>query len=362
VLKDYREARVKATATPPGAPTEIDRLVAKAQPIWPQTENEMTEVLEAEHWHAQRTKTLPYAKLSPDDKEPNRLDEYNKQIQFAIMPHADIGIIWVFAISSLTVYAVLLSGWSSNNKYGLIGSLRSSAQLISYEIPLGMSVIGVMIMTGSLNLERIIQYQYEHGWNVLFQPLAAVLFLTSVMAECNRLPFDLPECEQELVAGYHTEYGALKFGLFMLGEYTHMVTTTFLVAIMFFGGWLFPGITAPGDTGITAMILKVVVLGLKMTFGIFLYMHLRWTLPRFRFDQLMGLTWKVLTPLALAALVAVVFVKYYDLNEWVLLALSLAILIGTGWITIQLPEQPTKMVLDVRGPGTPNPLGLSRVR
>src|SRR6202035_3201703 len=120
------------------------------------------------------------------------------------------------------------------------------------------------LMSGSLNLERLLSYQYEHGWNFLFQPLACVLFVTSVFAECNRLPFDLPECEQELVAGYHTEYGALKFGFFALGEYTHMITTSFIVAILFFGGWLLPGVTDPYTTGLTAMVLKVIVLSAKM--------------------------------------------------------------------------------------------------
>jgi len=135
----------------------------------------------------------------------------------------DIGLIWVFAVSSLAVYAVVLGGWSSNSKYSFLGSLRSSAQFISYEIPLGLSVLGVMLVTGSLNLERMIGYQYDHGWNVLFQPLAALLFVTSAFAECNRLPFDLPEAEQELVGGYHTEYSAMKFAMFFLGEYTHVV-------------------------------------------------------------------------------------------------------------------------------------------
>src|SRR6185437_16191280 len=143
----------------------------------------------------------------------------------------------------------------------MIGALRSTAQLISYEIPLGMSVLGVMLVTGSLNLEKIIDYQTYHGWNILFQPLAALLFMTSVFAECNRLPFDLPECEQELVGGYHTEYSAMKFALFFLGEYTHMITTSFLVMILFFGGWHFPGVDS--IPGIWGVLVKLIVIAVK---------------------------------------------------------------------------------------------------
>jgi NADH-quinone oxidoreductase subunit H len=333
------------TSTPP---TLMDYRATPPRPIWPQTETEMQQVLAADKAEAAKSNSKTY---------PQRLEEFNAQTQFVIAPHVDIGIVFVFAISSLAVYAVVLGGWSSNNKYSFLGSLRSTAQLISYEIPLSLSVLGVMLMTGSLNLERILGYQYEHGWNILFQPLAAVLFVTAVFAECNRLPFDLPECEQELVGGYHTEYSALKFGLFMLGEYTHMITTSFLIAILFFGGWLLPGVTAPGDTGTVAMILKVVVLGVKMSLVILFFMVVRWTLPRFRFDQLMGLAWKVLMPLALASFVCVIFVKHYALSPWILLPLSLIILVGAGWLTIWLPKPALKVALDVRGPGTPNPLG-----
>jgi NADH-quinone oxidoreductase subunit H len=335
------------TTTPPQL-LDYRNPAQAARPIWPQTDTEMQEVLRADR-DAHKDK--------PQDSYEERLKEYNARTQFVIAPHVDIGIVFVFAIGSLTVYAVVLGGWSSNNKYSFLGSLRSSAQLISYEIPLGLSVLGVMLVTGSLNLERILGHQYEHGWNVLFQPLAAVLFVTSVFAECNRLPFDLPECEQELVGGYHTEYSALKFGMFMLGEYTHMITTSFLIAILFFGGWLFPGLTNPYDTSTTAMILKVIVLGVKMALVILFFMVVRWTLPRFRFDQLIGLAWKVLMPLALVSLVCVMFVKYYHLNHWILLPLSIAILLVGAWLAIYAPKPAMKVALDVRGPGTPNPLG-----
>src|SRR5262249_5143701 len=137
--------------------------------------------------------------------------------EFVIAPHVDIGILFIFAVTSLTVYAIILSGWASNNKYSFIGGLRSSAQLVSYEIPMGMSVLGVILLTGSLNLEQMIDHQARHGWNIWYQPLGFLLFLAAAFAECNRLPFDLPEAEQELVGGYHTEYSALKFGLFFVG-------------------------------------------------------------------------------------------------------------------------------------------------
>ena len=171
--------------------------------VWPQTRKEEAEVLAADK---------KYAEAAGEPTFPERVQEYNQTIQFVIAPHVDIGIVFVFAVGSLAVYAIVLGGWSSNNKYSLLGALRSSAQLISYEIPMGMSVLGVMLVTGSLNLERHHRPPGRHGWNILFQPLAVLLFITSVFAECNRLPFDLPEAEQELVGGYHTEYSGMKFG------------------------------------------------------------------------------------------------------------------------------------------------------
>ena len=169
------------------------------------------------------------------------VQQYQGTVQYVIAPHVDIGVVYVFAVSSLAVYAIVLGGWSSNNKYSLMGSLRSSAQLISYEIPLGMSVLGVFLMAGSLNLEKIIEQQTRDGWNVFFQPLACLLFVTSVFAECNRVPFDLPEAEQELVGGYHTEYSGMKFALFFLAEYAHMITSSALMVAVYFGGYRVPG-------------------------------------------------------------------------------------------------------------------------
>jgi NADH-quinone oxidoreductase subunit H len=294
-----------------------------------------------------------------------QVQAYDKSIPFVIVPHADIGIVYVFAVGSLAVYGIVLAGWSSNNKYSFLGALRSSAQLISYEIPMGLSVLGVLLLTGSLNLERIIAYQYGHGWNVLFQPLACLLFVTSIFAECNRLPFDLPEAEQELVGGYHTEYSGLKFGLFFLGEYTHMITTSFLASALFFGGWLLPGVVGPNETGAGWMIVKLVVFGVKMGLFICFFMIIRWTIPRFRYDQLMGLAWKVLIPLALANVVAVLVVKQFlidrgvALSAWLLLPLSLAILVGGAALALYFPKAPARRAYYFRGlgPWQARPLG-----
>jgi NADH-quinone oxidoreductase subunit H len=298
------------------------------RPIWPQTREDEKAVIKADEEHARATGEKTY-------KE--KLDEYNDTTQFVIAPHVDIGIVFNFAVGSLAVYGIILGGWSSNNKYSLLGGLRSSAQLISYEIPLGMSVLGVMLVTGSLNLEKIIDYQTRQGWNLFFQPLAALLFITSVFAECNRLPFDLPEAEQELVGGYHTEYSGMKFAMFFLGEYAHMITTSFLVAVLFLGGWqLVPWIEMP--SGVGGIILGLVVLAAKMALFIVFYMIVRWTLPRFRFDQLMGLTWKVLLPLALVNLVCVLFIKQFQASEWWLLPLSVGMLIAVTALTLLMPR------------------------
>jgi NADH-quinone oxidoreductase subunit H len=265
------------------------------------------------------------------------LKEYKESYQFVIAPGVDIGILFVFAVTSLTVYAIILGGWSSNNKYSMIGGLRSSAQLVSYEIPMGMSILGVVLMSHSLNLERIIDAQVEQGWFVLYQPLAFLLFLMSAFAECNRLPFDLPEAEQELVGGYHTEYSALKFGLFFLGEYTHVITTSLMLSILFFGGWHLPYIAEAGDSH---MVVKVIVIALKMTGFILFYMIVRWTIPRFRFDQLMSLAWKVLIPLAAANIVCVLVVKEFDRSPWWLTLASAVLFVGTGVVSAAVPRPP----------------------
>ncbi len=268
-----------------------------------------------------------------------KAEEYGKSYQFIIAPNIDVGIVLIFAISSLAVYAVILGGYAGNNKYSFIGGLRASAQVISYEIPLGLSVIGVIIMSGSLNLERIIWNQVPDGNGetsfVFIHPHAFLIFMVSAFAETNRLPFDLAEAEQELVGGFHTEYSAMKFAMFFLGEYTHMVTTSFLMVILFFGGWHFPFIAGADSF----WLLKLAVFLLKMGAFILFFMLIRWTLPRFRFDQLMGLAWKVLIPLSLANLVCVMIIKELGWTLWLLLPVSIGLLIGAAAIGASSPPK-----------------------
>ncbi|HYO25521.1 MAG TPA: NADH-quinone oxidoreductase subunit NuoH [Lacipirellulaceae bacterium] len=257
--------------------------------------------------------------------------------RFIIAPQVDIGIVFIFAITSLAVYGIILGGWASNNKYSALGSLRASAQVVSYEIPLGMSVVGVALLAGTLNLERIVQLQTAGGfshWFVWTQPLACLIFFTAALAESNRLPFDLSECEQELVGGFHTEYSAMKFAMFFLGEYTHVITTSFLTAILFFGGWHFPWIATPQNAYAGAWVVKALVLLTKVGLIISFIMVIRWTIPRFRFDQLMGLAWKVLIPLSLANMLAVMIVRQFDVNPWWLTAASAALFTGAGMVGV----------------------------
>jgi len=207
----------------------------------------------------------------------------------------DVSLIYVFAVTSIGVYGIALAGWSSGNKYSLMGALRSSAQMISYELPLGLSVIGVIMMSGSLDLVSIVERQSAWGgmrWNLFFQPLGFIIYLISAFAETNRVPFDLPEAETELVAGYHTEYGAIHFALFMMGEYLNMFTVSMLATTLFLGGYNGPGVSTFPWLGVFYFSTKV---------GVFVlfYIWVRGTLPRFRFDQLMNFGWKVLLPLSI---------------------------------------------------------------
>jgi len=228
----------------------------------------------------------------------------NQSIDFQITPNIDIGIVFIFAVGSLAVYGVVLAGWASNNKYSFIGGLRSSAQLISYEVPLGLSIMGIVLWTGSLDLNAIINWQDHHVWGIFASPIGFLIFLVSAFAETNRLPFDLPESEQELVGGFHTEYSGMKFGLFFLGEYVHVITVSFLTVILFFGGWDLPFLLDQDQAGLLSALAKSAVILVKVTMVILFMMWVRWTLPRFRYDQLMNLAWKSLIPLALVNLVA----------------------------------------------------------
>lgn len=217
-----------------------------------------------------------------------------------------IGFLFVLAIGSLGVYGIVLAGWGSNNKYALLGGLRSSAQMISYEIAMGMSLIPVLLLAGNVTLRTIVNQQAEmHMWNVLTLSVAFVTFLISAFAETNRLPFDMPEAESELITGYHTEYSSMKFSMFMIAEYANMVTQSAVIATLFFGGWDIPFLTADntGAVSFPLVLLSMLIMLAKVVFFIFFYIWIRWTLPRFRYDQLMSLGWKFLLPMALAYIV-----------------------------------------------------------
>ncbi len=231
---------------------------------------------------------------------PNGPVLFDGPIQFQIAPGIDIGLLYIFAVGSLAVYGIILAGYASNNKYSFLGGLRSSAQIISYEIPMGLSVLGIILIASSVDLNTIVEWQDRHTWGILVQPLGFFLFLICAFAETNRLPFDLPESEQELVGGFHTEYSSMKFGMFFLGEYLHVITVSFLVVILYFGGWDYnPFASAPAETGWPLAILKVSTLLAKVLLMIVFVMWIRWTLPRFRYDRLMELAWKRMIPLAI---------------------------------------------------------------
>jgi NADH-quinone oxidoreductase subunit H len=218
-----------------------------------------------------------------------------------------VGFLFILAISSLGVYGIVLAGWASNNKYALLGGLRSSAQMISYEIAMGMSTIPVLLLAGNVSMSAIVNQQAFQTWNVLNLTIAFFIFLVAAFAETNRLPFDLPEAESELITGYHTEYSAMKFSMFFIAEYANMVTASALMATLFFGGWDIPFTlwdnVAP-HTGIKTL-LTLASFAVKTLFFVFFYMWIRWTLPRFRYDQLMSLGWKILLPLALGYIVVI---------------------------------------------------------
>jgi NADH-quinone oxidoreductase subunit H len=271
---------------------------------------------------------IPFGSVLP----PLGISGVQDPIPLLVDPGLDVGLVYIFALSSIAVYGVILGGWASNNKYSFLGALRSSAQLISYEIPLGLGLLGVVLLSGTLKLDSIIGQQAQSGvWNVFLQPLGFFVFVVAATAEAARLPFDLPEAEQELIGGYHTEYSGMKLLLFLIAEFLHMITASFLIVILFLGGWHFWGLTGAGNE-ITwpIAILRIVVLAAKIFAVILLFMIVRWSWPRFRFDQLMALAWKVMVPLGLVnLLVTAVLVEYGG-------AISQAVGASNLWVTIVL--------------------------
>lgn len=224
----------------------------------------------------------------------------------------DMGVLYIMGLASISVYGMMIGGWASNNKYSLIGAIRASSQMISYELAMGLSLLAVIMTSGSLDLGKIASDQSTGklwslfeidgmNWNIFYQPVAFIIFLIAALAETNRHPFDLPECESELVTGYSTEYSSMKLGLYLFGEYVNMFISNALIVTLFFGGYNYPGINWVGENfgENIAGILSIVAFLMKVFFGIFLFMWIRWTIPRFRYDQLMHLGWKKLIPFAL---------------------------------------------------------------
>ena len=252
---------------------------------------------------------IPFGSVLPPLNIPGLPDP----VPFLVAPGLDVGVLWVFALSSIAVYGVLLGGWASNNKYGFLGGLRSSAQLLAYEIPLGLGLLGVVLAAGSLKLDVIMNAQAQSGiWYAFSQPLGFVVFMVASFAEAARLPFDLPEAEQELVGGYHTEYSGIRLLLFLVSEFLHMITASFLIVIMFLGGWHLWGLTGSGqEVSWAGAFIRCGVLSGKVLGVIVFFMLVRWSWPRFRFDQLMSLAWKVMLPLGIANLVAVATVEEF---------------------------------------------------
>ena len=213
----------------------------------------------------------------------------------------DMGILLVFSVVSVGVYGIMIGGWASNNKFSLLAAIRGASQMVSYELPMGLALIAVLFMTGSLKMSAIVGYQIENGWNVLFQPLGFIIFFVCALAECNRTPFDLPEAENELNFGYHQEYSSMKLGFYLFAEYINMFISSAIMVTLYFGGYDIPFVNE-ASWGLSSFWMTFVsfsVMMAKVSFFIFVFLWIRWTIPRFRYDQLMNLGWKKLIPLAL---------------------------------------------------------------
>jgi len=247
--------------------------------------------------------------------------------------NVDIGILFIMGIVSIGVYGIMIGGWASNNKFSLFGAIRASSQMISYELAMGISVITIVMMSGSLNIRDIVEQQHGFwdsgsnyfSWNVFKQPLCFIVFFVCALAECNRAPFDLPECESELIGGYHTEYGSMKLGFYLFAEYINMFISCAVISALFFGGYNFPGMD--NFSGNTLAVLGTLVFFGKTFFFIFVFMWIRWTLPRFRFDQLMHLGWKKLIPISLVNL----------------LITGIVIALFSGWFSTQQDKSPKQL-------------------
>ncbi|KAF2336568.1 NADH-quinone oxidoreductase subunit NuoH [Flavobacterium daemonense] len=213
----------------------------------------------------------------------------------------NIALLYVFGVISVGVYGIMIGGWASNNKFSLMGAVRAASQMVSYEVAMGLSMIALLMMTGTLSLKEISEQQAGMNWNVFYQPLSFLIFLICAFAETNRTPFDLAECESELIGGYHTEYSSMKMGFYLFAEYANMFISATIISVLFFGGYNYPGMQwMVENIGVnSANLLGIAVLFVKICFFIFFYMWVRWTIPRFRYDQLMNLGWRILIPLSI---------------------------------------------------------------
>ncbi len=306
---------------------------------------------------------IPFGSVLPPDVLPAGWN-VSQPIRLLTAPDLDVGVVYIFALGSIAVYGVVLGGWASNNKYSFLGGMRSGAQLIAYELPLGLGILGVVLASGSLRLDAIIRQQAESGlWNVFAQPLGLVVFGVAAFAEAARLPFDLPEAEQELVGGYHTEYFGVKLMMYLVAEYIHTIAAAFLIVVLFLGGWHLWGLTGAGRTVTwTLAVLRVLVLLAKVFLVIFFFMLARWSWPRFRFDQLMRLAWLVMLPLGLVNVVAVAAWTEYGrrLAEraawpegWCMVALGWGVLL-VAWLAATLSTAAASDNRPRRGPIPPS--------
>ncbi|MBL0921093.1 MAG: NADH-quinone oxidoreductase subunit H [Phycisphaerales bacterium] len=266
--------------------------------------------------------------------------------------NVNIGLIWVLAVASLGVYGVTLGGWASNNKYSFLGALRCTAGMISYEIPLGLSILAVVILTGTVQPDRLTEMQISDGWLVLSMPLAALLFFVCILAEANRAPFDNAEAEQELVGGYHTEYSSMRFALFFLAEYAHMITSAAILCVLFFGGYHLPLVkwTHPEAVGLLPALVKFAVLFTKVVLIVCFEMVIRWTVPRIRYDQVLKLAWGGLIPVAILLVVSTaVFVHMGWTAIWQMLALNVGLAALAVFVRPFMPHSDVNKRLPMAG-------------
>jgi len=230
----------------------------------------------------------------------DKLEVFGRTVQLQATD-TDSALLYIFAVVSIGVYGIMIGGWASNNKFSLMGAVRAASQMVSYEVAMGLSMIALLMMTGTLSLKEISAQQYGFHWNIFYQPLSFLIFLICAFAETNRTPFDLAECESELIGGYHTEYSSMKMGFYLFAEYANMFISSTIIAVLFFGGYNYPGMGwAVENWGVNiANIIGISALFAKLCFFIFFFMWIRWTIPRFRYDQLMNLGWKILIPLSI---------------------------------------------------------------